>query len=126
MVAILIWIFICVFTYFVVTLPVQFYVVAFLVGFVMGGIQAISRSTYSKLLPPTEDHASFFSFYDVMEKMGMIIGTVTFGLISEIVGGMRQSILSLIVYFILGFVFLFSMRNYKMTNDASPSISTSA
>ena len=126
MVAILIWIFICVFTYFVVTLPVQFYVVAFLVGFVMGGIQAISRSTYSKLLPPTEDHASFFSFYDVMEKIGMIIGTVTFGLISEIVGGMRQSILSLIVYFILGFVFLFSMRNYKMTNDASPSISTSA
>ncbi len=116
MAAIFIWIFICVFTYFVVKLPVQFYIVAFLVGFVMGGIQALSRSTYSKLLPPTEDHASFFSFYDVMEKLGMIIGTVTFGLISEVVGGMRESILSLIVYFVLGFLILFSMRKHKLSN----------
>lgn len=112
MAAILIWIFVCVFTYGWVTLPVHFYMVAFLVGFVMGGIQALSRSTYSKLLPATEDHASFFSFYDVMEKLGMIIGTVAWGVISEMVGGkMRPAILSLIIYFVLGFIILFTMRN---------------
>lgn len=114
MVAIFIWIFICAFTYLVVKTPLQFYIVAFLVGFVMGGIQALSRSTYSKLLPATEDNTSFFSFYDVMEKLGMILGTVTFGLISEVVGGMRPSILSLIVYFVLGFVILFTMRKEKI------------
>ena len=110
MFAILIWVFICVYTYLIVRLPVHFYLVAFLVGFVMGGIQALSRSTYSKLLPSTEDHTSFFSFYDVMEKLGMIIGTVTFGVISEVMGGMRQSILSLIFFFILGFFLLYKLR----------------
>lgn len=114
MVAVFIWIFICAFTYKVATLPMHFYIVAFLVGFVMGGIQALSRSTYSKLLPATEDHASFFSFYDVMEKLGMILGTVTWGVISEIVGGMRPAILSLIIYFVLGFLVLFTMRRQKI------------
>jgi MFS transporter, UMF1 family len=117
MLAVLIWIFICVFTYVYVTLPIHFYIVAFLVGFVMGGIQSLSRSTYSKLLPVTEDHASFFSFYDVMEKLGMIIGTVTFGLISEMMGGMRPAILSLIVYFVIGFILLFSMRHVAIEGE---------
>lgn len=104
--SIAIWIFICVFTYLVVRTPVQFYIVAFLVGLVMGGIQALSRSTYSKYLPLTEDHTSFFSFYDVVEKLGMILGTVLFGVISQITGGMRNSILSLIVFFIIGMLAL--------------------
>ena len=82
----------------------HFYVVAFLVGFVMGGIQSLSRSTYSKFLPVTEDNTSYFSFYDVMEKLGMIIGTVSFGVISEITGGMRPAILSLILFFVIGFI----------------------
>lgn len=116
MIAIFIWIFICVFTYLVARLPVHFYIVAFLVGFVMGGIQALSRSTYSKFLPESDDNASFFSFYDVMEKLGMIIGTVTFGLISETVGGMRPSILSLILYFVLGFGVLLTIKNDQKTN----------
>lgn len=119
MLAVLIWVFICVFTYSYVTLPFHFYIVAFLVGFVMGGIQSLSRSTYSKLLPETEDHASFFSFYDVMEKMGMIIGTITFGAISEIMGGMRPSILSLIVFFITGFIILFTMRKLEIRGEKS-------
>ena len=102
MVSICIWIFICVFTYLVVHTPFEFYVVAFLVGLVMGGVQSLSRSTYSKFLPITDDHTSFFSFYDVVEKLGMIIGTVSFGTISQIMGGMRPSILSLIIFFILG------------------------
>jgi MFS transporter, UMF1 family len=106
MTAIVIWIFICGFTYLVVRTPLHFYIVAFLVGLVMGGIQALSRSTYSKYLPETEDHASFFSFYDVMEKLGMILGTVSFGVISQMMGGMRPSILALIVFFVLGFLML--------------------
>lgn len=114
MIAIFIWIFICTFTFAVVRTPVHFYIVAFLVGLVMGGIQALSRSTYSKYLPETEDNASFFSFYDVMEKLGMILGTVSFGLISQITGGMRNSILALIVFFVLGFLLLIKLS--KRTN----------
>ena len=110
MVAIFIWIFICVFTYMFAYFPIHFYIVAFLVGLVMGGIQALSRSTYSKLLPETDDNTSFFSFFDVMEKLGMILGTVTFGIISETIGGMRPSILSLIIYFVLGFLILLTMK----------------
>ncbi len=116
MIAIAIWIFICVFTYSIVRLPAHFYVVAFLVGLVMGGIQALSRSTYSKFLPETEDTASYFSFYDVMEKLGMIIGTVSFGLISEVTGGMRNSVLALTVFFILGFLLLFRVSNNVTKN----------
>jgi UMF1 family MFS transporter len=113
MFAILIWVFICGFTYLIVREPVHFYFVAFLVGFVMGGIQALSRSTYSKFLPETDDHASFFSFFDVMEKLGMIIGTVSFGIISEIVGGMRPAVLALVAYFILGFLLLLMVPKIK-------------
>jgi len=116
MIAVFIWIFICVFTYLIATRPNHFYFVAFLVGFVMGGIQALSRSTYSKLLPDTKDHASFFSFFDVMEKLGMIIGTLTFGIISEMVGGMRQSILALVLFFVLGFLLLLRLRKIRFTS----------
>jgi UMF1 family MFS transporter len=106
MISIAVWIFICAFTFAVVHTPVEFYIVAFLVGLMMGGIQALSRSTYSKFLPATDDHTSFFSFYDVIEKLGMIIGTVSFGVISQVTGGMRNSILSLIVFFVLGIITL--------------------
>ncbi len=106
MISIAVWIFICAFTFAVVHTPVEFYIVAFLVGLMMGGIQALSRSTYSKFLPVTDDHTSFFSFYDVIEKLGMIIGTVSFGVISQVTGGMRNSILSLIVFFVFGIIAL--------------------
>lgn len=113
MIAICIWIFICAFTYFVVKTPFHFYIVAFLVGLVMGGIQALSRSTYSKYLPVTTDHTSFFSFYDVIEKLGMILGTVLFGVISQVTGGMRNSVLSLIVFFIIGVLLLIPLSKKK-------------
>jgi UMF1 family MFS transporter len=115
-VTILIWIFICVFTYGVVHTPFEFYIVAFLVGLVMGGVQALSRSTYSKYLPETEDHTSFFSFYDVIEKLGMILGTISFGMISQITGGMRNSILSLIVFFIIGLIIIIPLIKIKKIN----------
>lgn len=101
-----IWIAICVYTYLAVDTPIEFYVTAASVGLVMGGIQALSRSTYSKMLPQTKDHASYFSFFDVSEKIGLAIGTTTFGLIEDITGGIRNSILSLIIIFIVGFVLL--------------------
>lgn len=104
-IAILIWIGICVGAYFVYSAQ-QFYVIAFVVGMVMGGIQSLSRSTYSKILPQTEDHASFFSFFDVCEKLGIVIGTASYGLIEEMTGSMRNSIIALIAFFVIGLFFL--------------------
>jgi UMF1 family MFS transporter len=80
--------------------------VAFAVGMVMGGIQSMSRSTYSKLLPETADTASFFSFYDICDKVGAVLGTLSFGYVTEFLGGMRNSVLALMIFFIIGFVLL--------------------
>ena len=102
---ILIWVGICIFAYFVRTVN-EFYGLAFTVGMVMGGIQSMSRSTYSKLLPPTKDTASYFSFYDVCDKIGTVIGTLSFGYVSEFFGGMRNSVLALMVFFIIGGILL--------------------
>ncbi len=85
----------------------QFYVLAAMVGMVMGGIQSLSRSTYSKLIPAdTKDTTSYFSFYDVLEKVAIIIGTFGFGFIEQITGSMRSSVLLLAVFFVLGLVIL--------------------
>lgn len=104
-IAIVVWIILCAAVYFLVYLPWQFYIAAAIVGLVMGGIQAMARSTYSKMLPETEDHASYFSFFDVSEKIGLALGTFTFGLI-EGLADIRTSVLALIVFFLLGFVLL--------------------
>jgi MFS transporter, UMF1 family len=101
-----IWVIICVCAYFV-TLPIHFYVTAAFVGLVMGGIQALSRSTYSKFLPETEDTASFFSFYDVTEKIGIVIGMSIYGIIDQVTGSMRNAILFLGLFFVIGLVLLF-------------------
>ncbi len=100
---VVIWIIICVAAYFMQT-EYHFYALAIAVGLVMGGIQSLSRSTYSKLMPPTKDTASFFSFYDVTEKIAIVIGLSAFGYIEEYTGSMRNSVLSLIIFFTLGFI----------------------
>ena len=100
------WVVICYCVYQFVYQPVHFYIVAASVGLVMGGIQAMSRSTYSKMLPETQDHASYFSFFDVSEKIGLAIGTVSFGFIEGATGGIRNSVLSIIVTFVIGFLLL--------------------
>ena len=105
-VAVIIWAIVCAFAYLIET-PVEFYFIAATVGFVMGGIQALSRSTYSKMLPETTDHASYFSFYDVLEKLAIVIGTFSFGFIDGMTGSIRNSVLILIVFFAIGFVLLF-------------------
>jgi len=103
------WILICFAAYFVPKHAiVQFYILGACVGFVMGGIQALSRSTYSKLMPETKDTASFFSFYDVTEKVAVVIGMFSFGYITELTGSQRGSVLALMVFFIIGLVILFS------------------
>ncbi|QGK73882.1 MFS transporter [Flavobacterium sp. SLB02] len=94
-----IWVVFCVIVYFIY-LPVHFYIAATIAGFVMGGIQALSRSTYSKLLPETKDTASFFSFYDVAEKIGIVIGMCVYGIIDQITGSPRPAIAVLGVFFI--------------------------
>ncbi|HZG00471.1 MAG TPA: MFS transporter [Chitinophagales bacterium] len=103
MIAVVVWIGICIGAYFIRG-EMDFFVVAFFVGMVMGGIQALSRSTYSKMLPETENHASYFSFYDVMEKMSIVLGTASYGLVEELTGSMRNSIVGLVVYFVVGLV----------------------
>lgn len=101
-----IWAIICIAAFFV-TLPVHFYVTAGFVGLVMGGIQSLSRSTYSKMLPETNDTASFFSFYDVTEKIGIVIGMVLYGAIDQYFGSMRYSVIFLTLFFLIGIVLLF-------------------
>ena len=106
----IIWIILCVLAYNVKT-PSQFYSIAGLVGMVMGGLQSLSRSTYSKLLPKTLDTTSFFSFYDVTEKIGIVIGMLCFGLVDQISGSMRNGILFFIVFFFLGALLLTRVPN---------------
>ena len=101
---VLLWIGVCIAGYFISTVT-HFYIIASLVGLVMGGIQSLSRSTYSKFMPETKDTASFFSFYDVTEKLAIVIGLFTFGFI-EGISSIRNSILSLVIFFILGFALL--------------------
>lgn len=84
----------------------EFYVLAAFVGLVMGGTQAISRSTYAKLLPATEDHASFFSFYDVGFYLATVLGTLAFGLVNQLTGDIRNTIIVIGTFFILGALLL--------------------
>jgi MFS transporter, UMF1 family len=99
------WVFLCGLAYFITT-PNDFYFMAAMVGLVMGGIQALGRSTYSKLLPETQDTASFFSFYDVAEKIGIVIGMLVYGLIDQITGSPRFAIVFLGVFFLTGLLLL--------------------
>ncbi len=102
-----IWIVICVYAY-TITSPTQFYVTAAFVGLVMGGIQSLSRSTYSKLIPEGAlDTASYFSFYDVSEKIGIVIGMFSYGYVAQATGSIRYAILFFILFFVTGLILLF-------------------
>jgi UMF1 family MFS transporter len=109
-----VWAVLCVVAFFVTT-PIEFYLTAGFVGLVMGGIQALSRSTYSKLLPETDDTASFFSFYDVTEKIGIVIGMFLYGIIDQVTGSPRYSIIFLGLFFVSGIILLLRVR--KITEE---------
>jgi len=111
---VLVWIAACYCAYFI-TNEYQFYGLAAIVGLIMGGIQSLSRSTYSKYLPSdTPDTASFFSFYDVTEKMAIVIGLFSFAYIEEATGDMRNSIIALASFFIIGLVFLLVLKRVEV------------
>jgi MFS transporter, UMF1 family len=95
------WVLICISAYFIAN-TAQFVLVAFFIGIVMGGTQSLARSTYSKMLPETTDHTSFFSFFDVVEKLAMAGGMFSFGFIEAITGNMRASVVAIAVFFIIG------------------------
>ncbi len=107
----IIWMGLCFYAYFMKT-PVQFYIAATLVGFVMGGVQSLGRSTYSKFLPETKDTTSYFSFYDVAEKIGIVIGMSIFAIVDEKYN-MRYAILFLFVFFLIGVILLFRVPRLK-------------
>jgi MFS transporter, UMF1 family len=100
-----IWVALCAGGYFITT-DVQFYVLGAVVGLVMGGIQSLSRSTYANLMPETKDTASFFSFFDVTEKIALVLGMFSFAYVEELTGSMRNSVLALMVFFFIGLLFL--------------------
>ena len=100
-----VWVFICCYAFFI-SEPFEFYILAASVGLVMGGVQAIARSTYSKFLPETTDHASYFSFYDVTEKIGIVLGLLFFGGMEMLTGSIRYSIISVAFFFAVGLIML--------------------
>jgi len=108
------WILLCIVGYFLPKGGIyEFYGLAVAIGFVMGGIQSLSRSTYAKLMPETRDTASFFSFYDVTEKIAAVVGIFSFGFITELTGSQRGSVLALAVFFVIGLLLLFYAKASK-------------
>jgi UMF1 family MFS transporter len=107
MICVVFWILLCIAGYLLPAHGIyEFYGLAVAVGFVMGGIQSLSRSTYANLMPETKDTTSFFSFFDVTEKIAIVIGMFAFGFINELTGSQRNSVLTLVIYFVIGLCFL--------------------
>lgn len=120
MIMLVIWTVICILGYFVQT-GLDFYMLAGAVGLVMGGIQSLSRSTYAKLLPEnTPDTASYFSFYDVMDKVSTVAGTFTFGIVEQLTGGMRNSVMALAVFFVISLALLTVVQIHKISGSSAP------
>ena len=114
LIMLVIWTAICGVAYFVSGKPF-FYGLAGAVGLVMGGVQSLSRSTYSKLIPEDEaDATSYFSFYDILEKLSIVVGTFSFGLINQVTGGMRLSMLALAVFFVIGGVLVGTLKGKRL------------
>lgn len=113
-VAVAFWLLIMIQAYFTYT-AYDFYLLAGSVGLVMGGIQSLSRSTYSKLLPTTIDHASYFSFFDISDKLGVVTGTLIFGIIYAYTGNTRNTLFALSIFFIIGLVLLYSIPRQGKT-----------
>jgi UMF1 family MFS transporter len=114
-----IWCGVCVAAY-MITTEYEFYGLAAVVGMIMGGIQSLSRATYSKLMPEaTQDNASYFSFYDVTYNLSIVMGTFSYGFINHISGSMRNSALFLTVYFVLGMILLLAVKSSDIRKKAT-------
>ena len=108
----LFWAILCIGAYFI-TKPLEFYIAAGLVGLVMGGIQALSRSTFSKMIPETDNTTSYFSFYDVSQKVSIVLGMTLFAFVDQITGSMRNSIIVFLFIFLIG---AFLLKRIKIKN----------
>ena len=122
-ISLVMWILIIIGAYFI-TNAAGFVITAFFIVIVMGGSQSLARSTYSKMLPDTTDHTSFFSFYDVMEKLATVMGTFSFGIIEAITGNMRYSVLAIGLFFTIGLGFMLLLIGnmkieYRILNNES-------
>ena len=105
-VMVIIWMMVCIYAYFLYS-AFQFYILGFVVGMVMGGIQSLSRASFTKLIPSeTKVHTSYFSFYDVLEKLSVVLGTFAYGIIEQLTGSMRNSTIALSIFFIIGLALL--------------------
>lgn len=92
----------------------KFYALGGFIGFVLGAIQSLSRSTYSKLIPDdVENHATYFSFFDVTEKIAIVVGMALAGIVSSYTNSLRLFILMLSVFFVAGFIVLSFMKKTK-------------
>jgi MFS transporter, UMF1 family len=116
MIAVTTWILICAGAYFIIT-PLHFYIAAFFIGMVMGGIQSLSRSTYAKMIPETGNNAGYFSFYDVCEKTAMMCGLIMWGYLDNLTGSMRNSIVALGTWFSIGLILLFVVEKKKLSHQ---------
>lgn len=117
-VVVFVWVGVCVSAFFIRT-ETEFYILACIVGLVMGGIQSLSRSTYSKFLPENmKDTTSFFSFYDVTEKLAIVLGLFSFGLIEQFTHNIRYSALFLSIFFIIGCGLLFRLLRFNKAMTA--------
>ena len=114
----LFWAFLCIGAYFI-NQPLEFYIAAGLVGLVMGGIQALSRSTFSKMIPKTENTTSYFSFFDVSQKISIVFGMTLFAFLDQITGSMRTSILVFVVIFLIGAFLLKRIKINDYSNDVA-------
>lgn len=111
---ILIWIFVCFGAFLLhkemANVEIYFYALGGLLGLVLGAIQSLTRSTYSKLLPDTEDHATYFSFYDVTEKIAIVLGTFVYGFLYALTDSMQWSVLCLAIFFVASFIILSTLK----------------
>ena len=112
-IAIASWSLVCGYAYFINT-PNEFYLIAGFVGLLMGGTQTIARATYSLFIPESKDTTSFFSFYDVTEKIGIVIGMILYAVAAQITGNVRFSVLIFMFFFLLGAILLLRVPKVKV------------
>ena len=118
MVLVSIWILICLGSYFIQT-STHFFIAAFFIGMVMGGIQSMARSTFGKMIPKTGNNAGFFSFYDVCEKTAMMCGLILWGFLDNLTGNMRNSIFALALWFTIGLILLWKLNSLENKGRAA-------
>ena len=94
----------------------QFYILACCIGLFQGGIQALSRSYYTRLIPK-ENTSEFYGFFNMLGKFAAIIGPFLVGIVTLITGEQRYGIVSLVILFVLGFVLLRRVDEKKASEE---------